>query len=58
LDTYPALCIVGGATTGERKIAMWDWVHINGRLTASSSITGNQHFNKYCTLYSTTIAGS
>jgi hypothetical protein len=26
--TYDAntLCIVGGATSGERKISMWDWV--------------------------------
>ena len=41
--TYEAnsLNIVGGSTTGERKISMWDWVNINGRI----STTGNANFN-------------
>jgi hypothetical protein len=39
--TYKAnsLCIVGGATTGLRKITMWDYAEIKGALTINGNMT-------------------
>jgi len=34
-----ALCIVGGSTSGSRKVTIWDYVQINGLLTISGSFT-------------------
>jgi hypothetical protein len=64
--TYEAnsLCIVGGSTTGERVVSMWDRLKMNGRITttgtivASDSITGTQHVNNFSTLFSTKIGGA
>ena len=34
-----ALCIVGGATSGSRKVTIWDYVEIKGSLTTTGAIT-------------------
>ncbi len=34
-----ALCIVGGSTTGSRKVTIWDYVEIKGSLTTAGTIT-------------------
>ncbi len=34
-----ALCIVGGSTSGSRKVTIWDYLQINGLLTINGSLT-------------------
>jgi hypothetical protein len=58
------LCIVGGSTSGERVVSMWDRLKMNGRITtsgtviASDSVTGCKIICSQFYIASTTIAGS